>query len=163
MCCVRESSAMAADKNVLGFIDAGRKVRRPPLVGMQFLHQRPVSAPDVVGARPRLQAKDLIGLLFRHFAARRTRAPAPLPHHPARAHASRAPGGRDKPSVARGFPRRYRPGKPISVGTSSASSVAPSCGRRGCGRASRRCRDRAPFRRRPSAPATPARCSFWVR
>ncbi len=70
---------MAAEKNVLGFIDAGREVRRPPLVGMQFLHQRAVRAADVVGARPRLQAKDLIGLLFRHFAG------APRPAGPAAA------------------------------------------------------------------------------
>ena len=60
---------MAAQKDVLGFVDAGRKIRRPPLVGMQFLHQCAVSATDVIGARPRMHAKDLIGLLLRHFAA----------------------------------------------------------------------------------------------
>ncbi len=65
---------MAAQKNVLGFVDAGRKIRRSPLVGMQFLHERAVGAPDVIGARPRLNAKDLIGLLFRHFAAAPRRA-----------------------------------------------------------------------------------------
>ena len=59
---------MAAKKDVLGLIDAGRKVRRPPLVGMQFLHERPVGLSDVLRAGPRLKAKDLIGLLFRHFA-----------------------------------------------------------------------------------------------
>ncbi len=68
---------MAAEKNVLGFIDASRKIRRPPLVGMQFLHQGAVGAPDVLGARPRLHAKDLIGLLFRHFAAAPRRAARP--------------------------------------------------------------------------------------
>ena len=62
---------MAAEKNVLGFIDAGREVRRPPLVGMEFLHEGAVRASDVLGTRPRLQAKDLIGLLFRHFGASR--------------------------------------------------------------------------------------------
>ena len=80
---------MAAQKDVLGLIHAGREIRRPPLVGMQFLHQRAVRAPDVLGARPRLHAKDLIGLLFRHFAAGRSR-PAPLPRHPPRVHARRA-------------------------------------------------------------------------
>ena len=60
---------MAAEKNVLGFIDAGREIRRPPLVGMEFLHERAMRAPDLRGARPRLHAKDLIGLLFSHFAA----------------------------------------------------------------------------------------------
>ena len=60
---------MAAQKNVLGLIHEGREVRRPPLVGMQFLYERAVSTPNLVGGRPRLHAKDLIGLLFRHFAA----------------------------------------------------------------------------------------------
>ena len=66
---------MAAQKHLLGFVHAGREIRRPPLVGMQFLHERTVGAPDVLRARPRLQAKDLIGLLLGHFAAAR-RAPA---------------------------------------------------------------------------------------
>ena len=65
---------MAAEKNVLGLIDAGREIRRPPMVGMEFLHERVVRAPDFLGARPRLHAKDLIGLLLGHFAARRRAA-----------------------------------------------------------------------------------------
>ena len=60
---------MAAKQNVLGLIDAGREVRRPPLVGMQFLHQGTVGTADLVRARPGLNAKDLISLLFSHFAA----------------------------------------------------------------------------------------------
>ena len=68
---------MAAKKNVLGLIDAGRKIRRPPLVGMQFLHQGAVSAGDVLRARAGLNAKDLISFLFSHFAAGRRAAPAP--------------------------------------------------------------------------------------
>ena len=67
---------MAAEKNVLGLIDAGREIRRPPMVGMEFLHERAVRAPDFLSARPRLHAKDLIGLLLGHFAAP---ARAPLP------------------------------------------------------------------------------------
>ncbi len=35
---------MAAEKNFLGLIDAGREIRRPPLVGMEFLHQSAVRA-----------------------------------------------------------------------------------------------------------------------
>src|SRR5580704_713240 len=66
---VRSTSAMATKKNVLGLIDAGREIRRPPLVGMQFLHEGTVGASDVLRARPGLNAKDLIGLLFSHFAA----------------------------------------------------------------------------------------------
>ena len=67
---------MAAEKNVLGLIDASREVRRAPLVGMEFLHERPVRMPNFRGTRPRLQAKDLIGLLLSHFAAP-ARAPVP--------------------------------------------------------------------------------------
>ena len=62
---------MASRKNFLGLIDAGREIRRSPLVGMQFLHEGAVRAPDVVPSRARLQAKDLVGLLVRHLSARR--------------------------------------------------------------------------------------------
>ena len=67
------ASAMATKKNILGLVDAGRKKRRPPLVGMQFLHERTVGAADVLRTGPRLNAKDLISLLFSHFAAARRR------------------------------------------------------------------------------------------
>ena len=60
---------MATKKDVFGLVDAGREVRRPPLVGMEFLHQGTVRGADLGLRRPRLQAKDLISLLFRHFAA----------------------------------------------------------------------------------------------
>ena len=67
---------MATKKDLFGFIDASRKVGRPALVGMQFLHQGAVGAPDVVGARAGLKAKDLISLLRRHWpAARRPALP----------------------------------------------------------------------------------------
>ena len=62
---------MAAKQSILGLIDAGREVRRPPLVGMQFLHEGSVSAADLLSARSGLKAKDLISLLFRHFSAGR--------------------------------------------------------------------------------------------
>jgi len=68
---------MAAKQHVLGLIDASRKVRRPPLIGMQFLHERSVSTPDLLLARPGLKAKDLISLLLRHFPAGRGVATAP--------------------------------------------------------------------------------------
>ena len=51
---------MAAKKNFLGFVDAGGEIRRPPLVGMQFLHQRAVRTTDVIGARAGFQAKDTL-------------------------------------------------------------------------------------------------------
>src|ERR1700722_1055952 len=62
-------SAMAAKQNILGLIDEAREVRRPPLVGMQFLHERSVGAANLAGVRSGLKVKDLIGLLFRHFSA----------------------------------------------------------------------------------------------
>ena len=37
---------MATKQHILGLIDAGREIRRAPLVGMQFLHQGPMRASD---------------------------------------------------------------------------------------------------------------------
>ena len=68
---------MAAKQDVLGLVDAGREIRRPPLVGMQFLYQGTMSASDVLRTRSGLKAKDLIGLLFSHFAAGRRAAAVP--------------------------------------------------------------------------------------
>src|SRR5258706_8757958 len=65
---------MTAKKDLFGLVDAGGEVRRPPLVGMQFLHERPVRSPDLRGGRARLNAKDLIGLLVRHFSGARRAA-----------------------------------------------------------------------------------------
>ena len=65
---------MIAKKNVLGLVHAGSEIRRAPLVGMKFLHQTTVRPADVLAPRSRLQAKDLIGLLRRHFSARRRAA-----------------------------------------------------------------------------------------
>ena len=62
---------MVAKKSVLGLVHTGSEVRRAPLVGMQFLHQGAMSPADVVTPRARLQAKDLISLLRRHFPGRR--------------------------------------------------------------------------------------------
>ncbi len=66
---------MSAKQYVLGLVDSRREIRRPPLVGMQFLHEVPVGAPDLLGARTRFQAKDLIRLLLGHWPARRAVAP----------------------------------------------------------------------------------------
>ena len=67
---------MASKQHILRFIDAGSKIRRAPLVGMQFLHEPAVGPPNFLGARPRLKTKDLVGLLFGHFC-RGSRAAAP--------------------------------------------------------------------------------------
>ena len=66
---------MLPEKRVLGFVDASRKVVRAPLIGMEFLHQRPMGAGDVFGLGSGLKAKDLIGLLMRHWPARRAAPP----------------------------------------------------------------------------------------
>ena len=68
---------MRAKQSLLGLVYPGGEVRRPPLVGMQFLHERTVCPPNFVAPRARLQAKDLIGLLVRHFTARRRAALPP--------------------------------------------------------------------------------------
>ncbi len=68
---------MRAKQSILGLVYTGGEVRRAPLVGMQFLHQGAMRPADVVTPRPRLQAKDLVSLLVRHFAARRRAALPP--------------------------------------------------------------------------------------
>src|ERR1700688_1394593 len=72
-----ELTVMRAKQSILSLVYTGGEVRRPPLVGMQFLHERAMRSTDFVAPRPRLQAKDLIGLLVRHFAARRRAALPP--------------------------------------------------------------------------------------
>ena len=57
---------MSVQQNLFGLVDPGREIRRPPLIGVKFLHQGAVRATDVLGARPRLKAQDLVGLLFGH-------------------------------------------------------------------------------------------------
>ena len=65
---------MIAKKSVLGLVHTGSEVRRAPLIGMEFLHEPTVRTADLVTPRARLQAKDLISLLRRHFATRRRTA-----------------------------------------------------------------------------------------
>ena len=62
---------MSAQQSFSGLVYPGGEIRRPPLVGMEFLHQRPVRFSDLVEARTRLKAQDLIGFLFRHYARMR--------------------------------------------------------------------------------------------
>ena len=62
---------MRTKQSILGLVYPGGEIRRAPLVGMQFLHEGPVRPGDVVTPRAGLQAKDLVGLLVRHFAVRR--------------------------------------------------------------------------------------------
>ena len=57
---------MAAHQNVTGFIDASGLIRRPPMVGMAFLHERPVSAANFRGRSRLFDPQYLASLLFRH-------------------------------------------------------------------------------------------------
>ena len=61
---------MVPEKRVLGFVDASRKVVRSALVGVDPFHQRPLSADDLLGLGAGLKAKELVGLLLRHWPAR---------------------------------------------------------------------------------------------
>ena len=147
---------MAAQKDVLGLIDASREIRRAPLVGMHFLHERTVRTADLLGVRPRLQAKDLVGLLLRHFAGAPPERPAPLPHHPARAHASRASRRSRYATNSARLSSSISVRKPVKVATSSASRLrAFVAAGENARRALRRCRDRAPFREKRSARGRP--------
>ena len=97
---------MRAKQSILGLVYTGSEVRRAPLVGMQFLHEGAVRAADFVPARPRLQAKDLIGLLVPSFCRSPPCGAAPLPYCAACSHARRETGGPDSFQVRRRFPRR---------------------------------------------------------
>ncbi len=59
---------MSAQQNFLGLVDPRREVRRAPLVGMEFLHERAVGGSDLLRRGAGLKAKDLIGLLLRHYS-----------------------------------------------------------------------------------------------
>ena len=62
---------MSAQQSFSSLIHPGREIRRPPLVGMEFLHQRPIRFLDLVDARARLKPQDLVGFIFRHYARMR--------------------------------------------------------------------------------------------
>ena len=64
---------MASHKNVFGLVDSRGEIRRPPVVGMQFLHERPVRTRDIVARRAFAKPQDFIGFLLRHLP----RAPRP--------------------------------------------------------------------------------------
>ena len=65
---------MSAQQDFSRLVDPSGEVRRPPLVGVQFLHQRAVRFSDLVEARARLKPQDLIGFFFRHYARLRMSA-----------------------------------------------------------------------------------------
>ena len=57
-------STPAPQQNLFGFIDAGRQIRRTPVVGMEFLHQRAMRPHHVVTRRSFPKAEDLVRLFL---------------------------------------------------------------------------------------------------
>ena len=57
-------SPPAPQQNLFGFIDAGRQIRRTPVVGMQFLHERAMRPHHVVTRRSFPKAEDLVRLIL---------------------------------------------------------------------------------------------------
>ena len=65
---------MLPEQRILGFVDASRKVVRAPLIRVDAFHQRPMGVDDLLGLGSGLKAKDLVGLLLRHWPTRRAAA-----------------------------------------------------------------------------------------
>ena len=59
---------MTTQEPVLSLIDASRIIRRPPVVGMAFLHEAPVRPNNFGDRRARTKAERLISFLLGHFA-----------------------------------------------------------------------------------------------
>ena len=57
---------MAAQQNIPGLVEARGIVRRPPVVGMHFLHQAPVRLRDRLPVGALLKTQYFAGLLFGH-------------------------------------------------------------------------------------------------
>ena len=69
---------MSAHQDSLGFIDLGGKSRRPPVIGMQFLHERPMRPRDLLARSPFRNTQDLISFILGH-GAREALAPVTAP------------------------------------------------------------------------------------
>ena len=69
---------MSAHQDGLGFIDLGGKSRRPPVVGMQFLHERAMRPRDLFARGAFRKPQDLISFILGH-GSRETLAPVPTP------------------------------------------------------------------------------------
>ncbi len=66
---------MATQEDVLGLIYPSRQVRRPPMIRMEFLHQRVMRADDRLARRTFLKSKNFISLIFGHRSSTLTSAP----------------------------------------------------------------------------------------
>ena len=68
---------MTSHQNIFGLVDTRGEIRRPPVVGMQFLHERPVRTRDILTRRAFPKPQDFIRFLLRHLPPRRDRPSLP--------------------------------------------------------------------------------------
>ena len=69
---------MTAHEYVFGLVDTRSQTRRPPVIGMQFLHERPVSARNLFARSAFLKPKNFVSFVLGHHgqtAARASSAP----------------------------------------------------------------------------------------
>ena len=59
---------MTTHEYVLGLVDAGRQARRPPVIGMNFLHERAMSPRDLISRRVLVKSQDFISFILGHRA-----------------------------------------------------------------------------------------------
>ena len=60
---------MSAHQDGFGFVDFSREGRRPPVVGMQFLHERAMSGRNFVTRGTLPKPQDLISFILGHRAS----------------------------------------------------------------------------------------------
>ncbi len=65
---------MVSTQHIIRFTDAGSELRRPPLVGMNFLHE-PRAEISIRRTQPSHKMRNLIGLLVGRLAATRRALP----------------------------------------------------------------------------------------
>ena len=60
---------MTSHQDFFGLVHPGGESRRPPLVGVQFLHERTMRPRNLVTRSAFLKSQDFISFIFRHRAA----------------------------------------------------------------------------------------------
>jgi len=130
---------MAAEKNVLGLINTGRKILDPPWFGISFFMRERCARPDLVAFAPgcRPGSDKLLLVILRN--PKTSRRPA-LPHHLATVVTPAGlPAVEITPSVARGSLSSMVGENPVMVRDVEARRTRrPHIGQPGCARASRR-------------------------
>ena len=68
---------MASHQDIFGLVHPGSEARRPPVIGMQFLHERVMRPRNLISRSALLKSQDFISFIFRHNARlTRTQTPA---------------------------------------------------------------------------------------